>query len=129
MPSGFQFGVDQFSIHRDFEAAAIRRDKRDALDHMLELLEQVISQAHGPVGVVSDRTVNDLDLKHGPSRLASRRALCNFALFQPSGRLQTLENYNMQRLGLCVGTGERYNPLTVPSPMQGESNANLRLPL
>ena len=116
MPSGFQFGVDQFSIDRDFEASAIRRDERDALDHMLELLEQVISQAHGPVSVVSDRTVNDLDLKHVPSRLAGRSALCNSALFLPSGCVQTLENYNMQRPRLCVGTEERYNPTRCPKP-------------
>ncbi len=68
MPFGLKFGIDQFSIHTDLEAAAIGRDERHAFDQMLELLEQVICQANGPVGVVSDCTVNDLDLKHKPSR-------------------------------------------------------------
>ena len=72
MTSGLQFGVDQLSIDRDFEASAVRRDKRHRFDHMLELLEQISCQAHGPVGIVSDRTVNDLNLKHRPSRLAGR---------------------------------------------------------
>jgi hypothetical protein len=129
VPIRLELGIHELAVDGHLETTPVRWDQRNSFDYVLKFLEQFACQANGPVGVVSDRTVNDLDLKHCPSRLASRRALCNFALFQPSGRLQTLENYNMQRLGLCVGTGERYNPLTVPSPMQGESNANLRLPL
>jgi hypothetical protein len=34
---------------------------------VLEVLQQFACQAHGPVGVVSDRTVDDLDLQHAPS--------------------------------------------------------------
>jgi hypothetical protein len=34
---------------------------------VLIILEQFFCQAHGPVSVVSDRTVDDLDLQHGDS--------------------------------------------------------------
>jgi hypothetical protein len=34
---------------------------------MLIILEQFSCQANGPVGVVSDRAVDDLDLQHQPS--------------------------------------------------------------
>jgi hypothetical protein len=38
---------------------------------VLKLLQQFTCQAHGPVGVVSDRAVDDLDLQH----MASGRLL------------------------------------------------------
>jgi hypothetical protein len=31
---------------------------------MLELFDELVRKAHGPACVVSDRTVDDLDLKH-----------------------------------------------------------------
>jgi hypothetical protein len=83
MTFGLQFRIDQLSIDRDLEAAAIRWNEGYALDHMLELLEQVICQAYGPVGVVSDRTVDDLDSKHDPSQNDARGTFSNFEPFQP----------------------------------------------
>jgi hypothetical protein len=32
---------------------------------VLELFKQFIRQAHGPAGVVSDRAIDNFDLKHG----------------------------------------------------------------
>ena len=31
------------------------------------MFEQLIQQAHGPPGIVSDRAVYDFDVQHGPS--------------------------------------------------------------
>lgn len=74
MAPGLQLGINEVSIDRDLKAPTVRRNESEALDHMLELLEQIICQAHGPVGVVSDCTVDDLDLKHDPSRLGGGSA-------------------------------------------------------
>jgi hypothetical protein len=63
---GLQLGIDQLPVHADLEAAAIGGDQDHRLDQVLELFEQFASQAHGPVGVVSNRAVDDLDLQHKP---------------------------------------------------------------
>jgi hypothetical protein len=34
---------------------------------MLVILQQLVCQAHGPIGVVSDRAVNDFNFQHMPS--------------------------------------------------------------
>jgi hypothetical protein len=64
--TGLEFGVDQAIIHADLEAASQGRDEEDALDLRFEIFEQIVYQAHGPVGVVSNRAVFDADL-HGDS--------------------------------------------------------------
>jgi hypothetical protein len=56
-----QLGVHELAIHTDFEAPAVRGNQSDRLDTLLELLEQISRQANGPVGIVSDRAVGDLD--------------------------------------------------------------------
>ena len=66
-----QFGIDKLSVHSDLKAAPLRRDQRYGFDQMLELLEQVICQANGPVGIVSDSAINDFDPEHKPSRSLS----------------------------------------------------------
>jgi hypothetical protein len=66
-----QFGIYKLPVHADLEAASIRWDQRYGFDQVLELLEQVICQANGPVSVVSDSAVNDLNLEHKPSRSLS----------------------------------------------------------
>jgi hypothetical protein len=40
------------------------------------MFEQFIGQAHGPIGVVSDRAVNDLDFQHSPSANFERLYHC-----------------------------------------------------
>ena len=62
-----QLGIQQLSIDSDFKPPAIGRDQFDLFDQMLIVLEQFICQAHGPTGVVSDRTINDLYFQHNPS--------------------------------------------------------------
>jgi hypothetical protein len=46
-------------------AASIGRNESQAFDLCFKFLQQFICQAHGLVGIVSDRTVSDLDLHHG----------------------------------------------------------------
>jgi hypothetical protein len=66
-----QFGIYKIPVHTDLETAPFRWDQGYGFDLLLELLEQVICQANGPVGVVSDSAINDLDLEHKPSRSLS----------------------------------------------------------
>ena len=66
-----QFGIYKIPVHTDLEAAPFRWDQRYGFDQVLELLEQVICQANGPVGIVSDSAVNDLYLEHKTSRSLS----------------------------------------------------------
>ncbi len=70
MPLGLQLGVDELSVYLDLEPSAVRRDQHEPFDHVFKLLEELTCQAHGPVGVVSDRAVHDLDLEHEPSQWA-----------------------------------------------------------
>jgi hypothetical protein len=66
---GLELGIDQFTVHADLEAAAVRWNDGDALDQRLKLPEQIVRQAHGPPGVMSDRAVNNLDFEHKASPL------------------------------------------------------------
>ena len=50
MTSGLQLGVNQISIHRDLEAAAIRWHQGDGFDLELILLDQLSHQTDGPIG-------------------------------------------------------------------------------
>ena len=59
MPSGLEFGVYQCIVHRNLIPASLGRDKRNALDLRLKVFEELIRQAHGPIGVVSDGAIND----------------------------------------------------------------------
>jgi hypothetical protein len=67
VPSGLEFGVDQRIIHLYFEPASIRWNKDYPFDFRLKILEQFVCQTHGPVCVVSNSTIIDLDLEHGMS--------------------------------------------------------------
>ena len=64
MTVGLEFGVDQTVAHLDLKPASIRRDQGQVLELVFEFLEQVICQAHGPVGVVSYSAVDDFDVYH-----------------------------------------------------------------
>ena len=66
-----QFGIYKLTVHAALETAPFRWDQRYGFDQVLELLEQVICQANGPVGIVSDSAINDLNLEHKPSRSLS----------------------------------------------------------
>lgn len=65
VPSGGQLAVDQPAVHADFEAATVGGDQPDRFDVGFEFLEQFGRQTDGPVGVVSDRAVDDFDFDHG----------------------------------------------------------------
>ena len=64
MTVGLEFGIDQFVVHTDFELASVRRDQGQVFDIVLEVLKQVVRQAHGPVGVVSYSAIDDFDVQH-----------------------------------------------------------------
>ena len=65
MAAGFKFRIDQFVVDADLIASAVGRNQADGFDLRLKMLEQLSGQAHGPIGVVSDRAVNNLDFHHG----------------------------------------------------------------
>lgn len=73
---GFKLGVYELPIYGDLEPSTFGRSKCECVDHVLELFEQVACQAHGPVSVVSDCAIDDLDLEHMPSRFAVKRRIC-----------------------------------------------------
>jgi hypothetical protein len=50
---------DEFVVHADLEAASVRGKEFQRFDLALELTHQVTCQAHGPVSVVSNRTILD----------------------------------------------------------------------
>jgi len=62
MAPGLQLGINQAAIDRYFKTASIRGYQRDLFDLGLELLQQLIDQADGPAGVVSDGTVDHRDV-------------------------------------------------------------------
>ena len=64
MAVGFEFGIDQLGIHLDFEFASVRGNQYQGLEIEFKLLQQFIGQAHGPVSVMSDGTVNDFNREH-----------------------------------------------------------------
>ena len=59
MASGLELGIDQGIVNRDFVASPFRREKGDRFDLRLEILKEFVGQAHGSVGIVSDRTVTN----------------------------------------------------------------------
>jgi hypothetical protein len=65
MAAGLELGVNQLVVHADLEPASTGWNKRHAFNLRFEISEQVIRQAHGPVGVMSDCTVDDLDFHSG----------------------------------------------------------------
>ena len=75
MTMQLQLRKDQIAIDGHFKATTIRRDERDRLDHMLVILHQLVCQAHGPIGIVSDRAVNDFDFQH-TSSYGVRQLVC-----------------------------------------------------
>ncbi len=106
MALGLELGIDELPIHGHFEAPSLGGDERDILDQVLKLLKQLTCQADGPVGVVSNGAVNDLDLEHLPSRCVAEPGLSGRAATEST---RMLENYNMQRLKLCIVAKPRYN--------------------
>ena len=67
MAVGLQFRIDQIPIDGHFKATSIRRHKCDRLNHVFVILQQLICQAHGPTGVVSDCAINNFDFQHSSS--------------------------------------------------------------
>jgi hypothetical protein len=62
--AGFEFGVHQLAVDADLIASAVGGDQADGFDLWLKVAEQLTGQAHGPIGVVSDRTVDNLNIHH-----------------------------------------------------------------
>lgn len=66
-----KLGKYESTVHGHFEATPVRRNEGNALYQMLEVFEQLVRQADGPVCVVSDCAINDLYLEH----VASNRGI------------------------------------------------------
>jgi hypothetical protein len=59
---GRQLGIQQLPIHRELKAPAIRWHQGDRFDIRLKLLEQLGCQTDSTIGVVSNRTINQVNL-------------------------------------------------------------------
>jgi len=59
--SSLEFGIEQLVIHSDLEPASIGGHEHERLDFRLEVRQQFICQADGPIGVVSNSAINDRD--------------------------------------------------------------------
>lgn len=99
VPRRGQFRVDQTAIHRHLKPPSIGRYEGDGINQMLKLSKQFSCQAHGPVCVVSDRAVDDLNSQHLPSRARTGRiaapvACCGFSV----NARQNLPRTNVRRL-------------------------------
>jgi len=88
-----EFRINQLIIYADLELAAGGRDKADALDLWLEILQQIGNQAHGPVSVMSNCAIFDpyfhlsiapvvkIILLLGFRRESTERFIDNFIIF------------------------------------------------
>ena len=61
MPTGLEFGIYQCIVYDNLVPSSIRGGEGNALDLRLEIFEQFVHQANGPVGVTSDCAINDGD--------------------------------------------------------------------
>jgi hypothetical protein len=61
---GLEFGVNQLTVHTDFEPASIGGNKCHTFNLRFKILEQIVCQAYGPVCIVSNSTVGNLDFHH-----------------------------------------------------------------
>lgn len=64
MAVGFQLGIHQFPINRKLIAPTIGWHQGDRFDVRLKLLEQFGCQTDSTIGVVSDCTVDQIELHH-----------------------------------------------------------------
>ncbi len=69
MAMGLQLGIDQIAVEADLEPPAFMRDESQRFDLRFELFEQFGRQTGGAVGVVSDRTIDQLDFEQHTSCL------------------------------------------------------------
>ena len=60
MAMGSQLGVQQLVVHGELETSAIRWHQGDRLDIRLKFFEQLGYQTGSTIGVVSDRTVDQV---------------------------------------------------------------------
>jgi hypothetical protein len=62
MAVGFQLGIQQLPIHRKLKAPSIRWHQGDRFDIRLKFLEQFGCQTDSTIGVVSNRTIDQIEL-------------------------------------------------------------------
>ena len=62
--AGLQFGINQFSVDADFEAAAIGRHQRQFFQAGFEFGDEFVGQTDRFGFVVSGLTVNDFDFHY-----------------------------------------------------------------
>jgi hypothetical protein len=61
---GRQFGVEQAGVQAHLKATSVRGDQADAGNLELVLAQQFGRQTDSPIGVVSNRTIDNLDFMH-----------------------------------------------------------------
>ncbi len=57
MTAGCELGIYKRVVHRNLKAPSVRRKQGKAFDLRFEVLQQLIGQANGPVGKMSDHTI------------------------------------------------------------------------
>jgi hypothetical protein len=57
MPSGLKFGVYQLIIYGYLEPAPFGRDESNTFNSQFVVVEKLVCQAHGPVGIVSNNAI------------------------------------------------------------------------
>lgn len=61
-----QLRIDQRAIHTDFEAPTVGRHQGERFNLMFKFLEQVCRQTDGAAGIVSNGTIDQVDVqRHG----------------------------------------------------------------
>ena len=58
---GRQLGIQKLPIHRELKTSAIRRHQGEGFDIRLKLLEQLGCQTDSTIGVVSNRTIDQVN--------------------------------------------------------------------
>jgi hypothetical protein len=60
MPVGLQLGIKQFTIHRKLKSSPVGWHQGERFDIWLKFLEQFGCQTDSTIGVVSNRTVDQM---------------------------------------------------------------------
>jgi hypothetical protein len=79
MPVGLQLGIQQLPVNRKLEAPTIRWYQGDRLDIRLKFLQQFGCQTDSTISVVSDCTVDQIDLQ------CHNNASINYLMNTPAG--------------------------------------------
>ena len=114
---GLEFGIDQRFVHLDLEPASVRGNQGQVLDVVLELFEQFVCQAHGPVGVVSNSAIDDFDVYHcSPKYFLTERSDCK-AVRAARASARDEKHSRSAAVDTCISARTR------PSPFRDDATA------